>query len=60
VRKFDGYRFDAGKSSSIEVRDPGEGGYVYAEPGIYELKWLFWMWRVHASYQRSDSPKSIW
>ena len=32
--EFDGYQFDAGKSA---YRDecPGEGGYVYAEPGIY-------------------------
>ena len=32
--EFNGYQFDAGKST---YRDecPGEGGYVYAEPGIY-------------------------
>jgi len=34
-KEFNGYRFDAGKSSYRE-EDPGEGGYVYAEPGIYE------------------------
>lgn len=34
-KEFPGYKFDAGKS---EYRDenPGEGGYVYAEPGIWE------------------------
>jgi hypothetical protein len=32
---FHGYTFDAGKSSYRD-EDPGEGGYVYAEPGIYE------------------------
>jgi len=32
--EFNGYRFDAGKSS-YRGEDPGEGGYVYAEPGIY-------------------------
>jgi energy-coupling factor transporter ATP-binding protein EcfA2 len=32
--EFDGYTFDAGRSSYRE-EDPGEGGYVYAEPGIY-------------------------
>lgn len=32
---FPGYSFDAGKSS-YKGEDPGEGGYVYAEPGIYE------------------------
>ena len=32
--EFDGYTFDAGKSS-YRGEDPGEGGYVYAEPGIY-------------------------
>jgi energy-coupling factor transporter ATP-binding protein EcfA2 len=33
--QFEGYTFDAGKSS-YRGEDPGEGGYVYAEPGIYE------------------------
>jgi energy-coupling factor transporter ATP-binding protein EcfA2 len=32
--EFNGYTFDAGKSS-YRGEDPGEGGYVYAEPGIY-------------------------
>jgi len=32
---FSGYKFDAGKSSYRD-ENPGEGGYVYAEPGIYE------------------------
>jgi hypothetical protein len=32
--EFDGYTFDAGKSS-YRGEDPGEGGYIYAEPGIY-------------------------
>jgi len=34
-KEFPGYVFDAGKSS-YKGEDPGEGGYVYAEPGIYE------------------------
>ena len=34
-KEFPGYVFDAGKSS-YHGEDPGEGGYVYAEPGIYE------------------------
>jgi hypothetical protein len=33
--EFNGYTFDAGKSW-YRGEDPGEGGYVYAEPGIYE------------------------
>lgn len=33
--EFNGYKFDAGKSW-YRGEDPGEGGYVYAEPGIYE------------------------
>jgi energy-coupling factor transporter ATP-binding protein EcfA2 len=33
-QEFKGYKFDAGKSS-YRGEDPGEGGYVYAEPGIY-------------------------
>jgi energy-coupling factor transporter ATP-binding protein EcfA2 len=32
--EFNGYRFDAGKSW-YRGENPGEGGYVYAEPGIY-------------------------
>ena len=32
--EFNGYTFDAGKSL-YRGEDPGEGGYVYAEPGIY-------------------------
>lgn len=31
---FPGYTFDRGKSS-YRGEDPGEGGYVYAEPGMY-------------------------
>lgn len=31
---FPGYKFDGGKSS-YRGEDPGEGGYVYAEPGMY-------------------------
>lgn len=34
-KEFPGYEFDRGKSS-YRGEDPGEGGYVYAEPGIYE------------------------
>ena len=33
--EFPGYSFEGGKSS-YRGEDPGEGGYVYAEPGIYE------------------------
>ena len=33
--EFNGYSFDAGKSW-YRGEDPGEGGYVYAEPGIYK------------------------
>jgi hypothetical protein len=32
--EFSGYTFDAGRSF-YRGEDPGEGGYVYAEPGIY-------------------------
>lgn len=34
-KMFPGYKFEMGKSS-YKGEDPGEGGYVYAEPGIYE------------------------
>jgi energy-coupling factor transporter ATP-binding protein EcfA2 len=34
-KEFSGYTFDAGKSW-YRGEDPGEGGYVYAEPGIYK------------------------
>lgn len=34
-KDFPGYTFDLGKSL-YRGEDPGEGGYVYAEPGMYE------------------------
>lgn len=34
-KDFPGYKFELGKSS-YKDEDPGEGGYVYAEPGLYE------------------------
>jgi len=34
-KEFPGYSFELGKSSYRD-EDPGEGGYVYAEPGYYE------------------------
>lgn len=34
-KEFPGYVFDLGKST-YKGEDVGEGGYVYAEPGIYE------------------------
>ena len=33
---FPGYTFDKFKGSSYRGEDPGEGGYVYSEPGYYE------------------------
>lgn len=33
---FPGYIFDKFKGSSYRGEDPGEGGYVYSEPGYYE------------------------
>lgn len=33
-KMFPGYKFEFGKSS-YRGEDPGEGGYVYAEPGMY-------------------------
>jgi hypothetical protein len=35
AKEFDGYKFELGKSL-YRGEDPGEGGYVYAEPGVYE------------------------
>jgi hypothetical protein len=34
-KDFPGYKFSFGKSE-YKGEDPGEGGYVYAEPGVYE------------------------
>lgn len=34
-KMFRGYKFEEGKSS-YRGEDPGEGGYVYSEPGYYE------------------------
>jgi hypothetical protein len=42
--EFHGYKFDAGKSS-YRGEDPGEGGYVYADPGSTNES-PFWTWRV--------------
>lgn len=33
---FPGYTFDKFEGSSYRGEDPGEGGYVYSEPGYYE------------------------
>ena len=33
---FPGYTFNKFKGSSYRGEDPGEGGYVYSEPGYYE------------------------
>ena len=33
---FPGYTFDKFKGSSYRGEDPGEGGYVYSEPGYHE------------------------
>ncbi len=33
-KEFEGYTFESGKSH-YRGEEPGEGGYVYAEPGIY-------------------------
>jgi energy-coupling factor transporter ATP-binding protein EcfA2 len=49
-KQFPGYKFELGKSS-YRGEDPGEGGYVYAEPGIYE--------RVAVLDVVSMHPKSI-
>lgn len=34
-KEFPGYSYSFGKSN-YKDEDPGEGGYVYAEPGVYE------------------------
>lgn len=34
-KEFEGYEFDAGKSTYMG-EEVGEGGYVYAEPGMYD------------------------
>ncbi|MFL5661347.1 MAG: DUF5906 domain-containing protein [Ktedonobacteraceae bacterium] len=35
AQEFPGYKFELGKSY-YKGEEPGEGGYVYAEPGIYQ------------------------
>lgn len=45
---FPGYSFDSGKSSYRD-EDPGEGGYVYAEPGYYENVALLDIASMHPS-----------
>lgn len=43
---FPGYKFEFGKSS-YRGEDPGEGGYVHAEPGVYEDVDLFDIVSMH-------------
>jgi hypothetical protein len=45
---FPGYTFDAGKST-YRGEDPKEGGYVYAEPGMYENVALLDVASMHPS-----------
>ncbi len=45
---FPGYTFDHGKSS-YRGEDPGEGGYVHAEPGYYENVALLDIASMHPS-----------
>jgi hypothetical protein len=49
-KQFPGYKFELGKSY-YKGEDPGEGGYVYAEPGIYKNVVLLDVISMH--------PKSI-
>lgn len=46
--EFKGYEFAMGKSQ-YKGEDPGEGGYVYAEPGIYERVALLDVASMHPS-----------
>ena len=50
--EFNGYKFDAGKSE-YRGEDPGEGGYVYAEPGIYKKVALLDIASMHPTQLRS-------
>nr|DAX95836.1 MAG TPA: DNA polymerase [Caudoviricetes sp.] len=45
---FEGYSYEFGKSS-YRGEDPGEGGYVYAEPGMYENVALLDVESMHPS-----------
>ena len=45
---FPGYVFDSGKSS-YRGEDPGEGGYVYSEPGMYKNVALLDVASMHPS-----------
>ena len=53
---FPGYKFELGKSS-YRGEDPGEGGYVYAEPGIYENVALLDVASMHPTIDRD--PQSV-
>lgn len=45
-KEFPGYKYSFGKSE-YRGEDPGEGGYVYAEPGVYENVALFDVGSMH-------------
>ena len=52
-QEFPGYEFDPHKTvgkSSYKGEDPSEGGYVYAEPGMYED---VWEWDVESMHPTS-------
>lgn len=48
---FVGYEFDrfSNKSSYQDIDDVGEGGYVYAKPGMYSNVWTFDVASMHPS-----------
>jgi len=46
---FPGYKYSFGKSSYLDVEEVGEGGYVYARPGMYNNVWTFDVASMHPS-----------
>lgn len=46
AEEFPGYTYSYGKSDYLG-KNPSEGGYVYAEPGVYEHVWLLDVESLH-------------
>lgn len=47
-KEFPGYKFENGKSF-YKGEETGEGGYVWAKPGMYSFVWLFDIFSMHPS-----------
>ena len=50
---FPGYKYDRGKSTYMDI-EVGEGGRVWAKPGMYGLTWVFDVTSMHPNSAASE------